>query len=147
MDVESHWQALLALLGAAFVALAIVSAPFFRAASRLVATAVRNRLALMRIRHVRSDLRRYLSSRGLKPKTIVAFLGLADPSELRTYVIFDSDSTLEVVKGSAIESDLRALWATALAASQYPAKVSGSSLSFHSHEEILREGGYRNYFN
>jgi hypothetical protein len=120
----------------------------FRAILKLVQALVRNQLILKpRAAKAVRSVRALLARRGYSVRSIKAHLGLAEPSKLRITVIFPTDVTLERFLASPDRSDARRDALTMLMRANYPtAGVAFSVVQFHSHETIMRRGGYHYYF-
>jgi len=92
--------------------------------------------------------RRKIESLGYRPKKIHLGLGLAEPELLGAVVIFSTDAELISFRAGRHPDSVVEAFRQRLAQSLYPRKaVPKTSISFHSHEEILRKGGYHRYFN
>ena len=91
---------------------------------------------------------RLLHDAGYSPKSAALDLGLSDASGLCLTVIFRTDNILREFESTSLKNSLLHSFREELSASGYPAKaIPLVSVSFHSHEQIIRSGGYLLYFN
>jgi hypothetical protein len=92
--------------------------------------------------------RRKIESLGYRPKRVYLSIGLAEPEVLSGSVIFSTDAELISFRAARHQDSVVKAFRERLAQSLYPRKaVAMISFGFHSHEEILRKGGYHRYFN
>ena len=115
---------------------------------KLFTLLVRNQLWLKphawRAKH---RVRRLLSDAGYFPRSIDLSLGLAEAGELELIVVFHTDRILKELDLSPHKTSITTLFRDELTASGYPlGAVPLVYVSFHSHQEILRRGGYYSYF-
>ena len=92
-------------------------------------------------------VKRHVQSVGLEPRSVQLWLGLAPPNNLHLLVVFKSDAELEQCRRCNLEATALQLFRERLSRSIYPKPAASQAIvAFHSHEEIMRGGGYYRYF-
>jgi hypothetical protein len=87
-----------------------------------------------------------IEEHGFQPKKLEVWLGLAEPDHLELVVIFNGDSEAEKAMHE-LSGKLKDAFRKHLADSWYPTRfASMAGFSIHSHENIMRNGGYYTYF-
>jgi hypothetical protein len=116
---------------------------------KLLVVLARNRLWLKpHAWRARRLVKRLLHEAGYSPRSIDLNMGLGEASDLRVTVIFRTDDVLREFNLTPLKKSLPQAFKEKLSALGYPAAaISLVLLSFHSHEEIMRKGGYYLYFN
>jgi hypothetical protein len=113
----------------------------------IIVRLLKNQLLLKpRAAPARRAVREFLTSHGYVPKSVESTLGLADASKLRIVVIFETDAELSRLASSGEEAEVEGVARQALEIAAYPMAELRTIVSFHSHETIVRSGGYHNYF-
>jgi hypothetical protein len=116
----------------------------------MVTTLIRNHLVLQpRIRVAKRALEHFLARNGFGPTSVKSYLGLADPSKLRIAVVFPTDGELSRFEASGTREQAGRVVLDSLQRARYPTEALSTqrTVSFHSHETVMRSGGYHNYFN
>lgn len=107
-----------------------------------------NQLLLRHARRGRRAVIAYLEGVGIRPKEIGIRLGLADPSKIAAHVVFWNDVDLNRFLALRRNEEVEKIWLDSLTSSGYPIGAEKfGKISYHSHEAILRGGGYYWYFN
>ena len=88
-----------------------------------------------------------LKNDDLHTKKCELSLGLAQPEELELLVIFETDAQLNRCKELHVEDSLTDLFRNYLPRSfLLNDELNGPSVSLHSHQHIMNNGGYYYYF-